>query len=92
MVTQITLKTEGPPGLPSDRLPAEADPRRDTQGATVARSSYILADYIAVTTLVTRESLCRVHERIRLVIESAVNRLSGQGLRIKPTVNRKLFP
>ncbi len=26
VVTQITLKTEGPHGLPSDRLPAEADP------------------------------------------------------------------
>ena len=26
MVTQITLKTEGPHGLPSDRLPAEVDP------------------------------------------------------------------
>ena len=25
MVTQITLKTEGPHGLPSDRLPAEVD-------------------------------------------------------------------
>jgi hypothetical protein len=25
-VTQITLKTEGPHGLPSDRLPAEVDP------------------------------------------------------------------
>jgi hypothetical protein len=26
MVTQIILKTEGPHGLPSDRLPAEVDP------------------------------------------------------------------
>ena len=26
MVTQITLKTEGPHGLPSGRLPAEVDP------------------------------------------------------------------
>ena len=45
MVTQITLKTEGPHGLPSDRLPAEVDP---PEPLPLARSCFILTDYEAV--------------------------------------------
>ncbi len=54
MVTQITLKTEGPPGLPSDARLRRLIRFCATQGALVARSCFILADYSAVT-LVTRE-------------------------------------
>ena len=89
MVTRITLKTEGPHGLPSDRLPAEVDPPGPLP---LARSCFILADYEAVNAYHLRE-LSRARTQRLVSGQDHFSGMSrgitfpecpvGQGLRIK---------
>ncbi len=82
MVTQITLKPEGPPGLPSDarqRRLIRFAPLEVASGEVLFHFSRLQRSHTSRSRIVVPDARTQPAN-----IEVAAFRFSGQGLRIKP--------